>query len=105
MLSTLAAATLNVANLSNELATITDWYYLGIKFNLQPDQLHSIRASNPTAGVQGWKCNMLDLWLRSNPSATWGDVVKALQQMGEHRVAERIQRNYLTSHMTGKVEI
>ena len=96
------AASLTVANLSNKL-TAVDWYYLGIRFNIQPDQLRSIQASNPTAGVQRWMCDMLDLWLRSNPSATWADVVKALRLMGEHIVAERIQQNYLTSGITGNL--
>ena len=87
-------------NLSKELATV-DWYYLGIKFNLQPDQLHSIQASNPAAGIQRWKCDMFDLWLRSHPTAAWEDVVKALQQMEEYKVAETIQQKYLTSGATG----
>ena len=33
---------------------------------------------------------MLDLWLQCTPNATWEDVVRALEQMGEKRVAENI---------------
>ena len=41
---------------------------------------------------------MLDLWLRRTLNATWEDVARALEQMGEKRVAE----NILQIHGEGK---
>lgn len=38
---------------------------------------------------------MLDLWLRRKLNDTWEDVVSALQQMGENRVAESIRQKYI----------
>ena len=38
---------------------------------------------------------MLDLWLQRAPNAAWGDVVSALQQMGENKVAEGIRQKYI----------
>ena len=36
------------------------------------------------------KAEMLDLWLHHTPNATWDDVIRALEPMGENRVAENI---------------
>ena len=41
---------------------------------------------------------MLDLWLRRTLNATWEDVARALEQIGEKRVAE----NILQIHGEGK---
>ena len=38
---------------------------------------------------------MLDLWLQHAPNDAWGDVVSALQQMGQNKVAEGIRQKYI----------
>jgi len=37
----------------------------------------------------------LSLWLRYTSSASWKDVVIALQRMGENALAERIRDKYI----------
>ena len=40
---------------------------------------------------------MLDKWLKQMLSAVWVNVVIALKQMGENRVAENIHQKYVGS--------
>ena len=86
---------LNVKNLSSELTTITDWYQLGVYLNLQTHDLNKIQQDHAHHGNDRQMVEMLSLWLRRTPNATWGDVVSALQQMGENRVAENICQKHL----------
>ena len=86
---------LNVKNLSSELTTITNWYQLGLYLNLQTHDLSKIQQDHAHHGNDRQMMEMLALWLRRTPNATWGDVVNALQQMGENRVAENIRQKHL----------
>ena len=86
---------LNVKNLSSELTTITNWYQLGLYLNLQTHDLNNIQLDHAHHGNERQMVEMLSLWLRRTPNATWGDVVSALQQMGENRVAENIRQKHL----------
>lgn len=80
--------------LSNELRSVSKWYQLGIKLGLQPYQLHQIEKEHP-AEIERCKIEMLDLWQRNNPGATWSHIVTALKEMGELTTAEKIQMNYV----------
>ena len=86
---------LNVKNLSSELTTITNWYQLGLYLNLQTHDLSKIQQDHAHQGNDRQMVEMLSLWLRRTPNATWGDVVSALQQMRENRVAENIRQKHL----------
>ena len=86
---------LNVKNLSSELTTITNWYQLGLYLNLQTHELSKIQQDHAHQGNDRQMVEMLSLWLRRTPNATWGDVVNALQQMRENRVAEIICQKHL----------
>ena len=86
---------LNVKNLSSELTTITNWYQLGLYLNLQTHDLSKIQQDHAHHGNDRQMLEMLSLWLRRTPNATWEDVVNALQQMGENRVAENIRQKHL----------
>lgn len=85
---------MNVQKLSNELSSVSNWYQLGIKLGLQPYQLRQIEKEHP-AEIERCKVEMLDLWQRNNPGATWRHIVTALKEMGELTAAERIQMNYV----------
>ena len=80
--------------LCNELVGVSDWRKLGLNLGIQDYELDKIKSSHPAEGCDGWKRETFSLWLRRTPSASWRDVVRALQQMGENRVAERIERKY-----------
>ena len=86
---------LNVKNLSSELTTITNWYQLGLYLNLQTHELNKIQQDHAHHGNDRQMLEMLSLWLRRTPNGTWGDVVNALQQMGENKVAKNIRQKHL----------
>ena len=81
--------------LSSELARVSDWHTLGLKLGLRADQLSVIQINNQAFGVERCKSEMLDKWLRTNPSASWRNVVSALQSMEEHAVANRVMQKYI----------
>ena len=85
---------LNVKNLSSELTTITDWYQLGVYLNLQTHELDKIQQDHAHQGNDRQRLEMLALWLRCTLNASWEDVVSALQQMGENRVAENVRQKH-----------
>ena len=72
---------LNVGNLSNELSAVTGWYLLGIRLGIPSHELGKIEQIY-SSDVERRMKETLRLWLRYTPSATWKDVVIALQQMG-----------------------
>ena len=82
-----------VGDLFSELKTVTDWHLLGINLGLQTYELLQIERDHQ--GNERQKREMLDLWLRRTPDAGWKDVVSALKEMKENRVAESIRRNYV----------
>ena len=96
-----ATDALKVGDLTFELKTVTDWHQLGICLGLQTDELKQIELDYQ--GNERRKKEMLDLWLRRKPDAGWRDVVSALQQNEENRVAERIRQNYVRGESTGRL--
>ena len=93
MLST--AGRPDTATLCNELAGVSDWRKLGLYLGVQNYELDQIERSYPTEGYDGWKRETFSLWLQHTPSASWGDLVGALRQMGEKNIAERIELKYI----------
>ena len=83
-----------VGNLSSELKTVTDWHQLGINLGLETHELLQIERDHQ--GNERRKLEMLNLWLQRNQKASWGDVVSALKEMEENRVAENIRQKYLS---------
>ena len=84
---------LNARKLSSELNAVDRWYQLGINLSLQPYELNKIERD--CRGSERRMLQMLDLWLRRTPNASWGNVVSALLQMGEDRVADNICQKYI----------
>ena len=83
----------NARNLFSELQTVTRWFQLGINLGLQIHELDNIEHDH--IGSERRMLQMLYLWLQRAPNAAWGDVVSALQQMGENKVAEGIRQKYI----------
>ena len=84
-----------VKTLCNELVSVSDWRKLGLNLDVQDYELDQIERSRPAEGIDGWKRETFSLWLRHKSSASWGDVVEALQRMRENTVAERIELKYI----------
>ena len=87
-----AAEVLNVRYLSTELATITNWFKLGINLSIPKHELDKIERDFQRNDRQ--LLEMLNRWLQCTPNAVWEDLVCALEQMGENRVAKNIRQKY-----------
>ena len=82
---------LNLKDLSTELVTVINWFLLGINLGLPKHELSKIQQNYAHQGNDQQRVEMLYLWLQCTPNATWEEVVRALEQMGENRVAENIR--------------
>ena len=94
----------SVKSLLSELTPVINWYKLGINLGLPKHDLSNIQQDYASQGNDQQKLEMLDLWLRRTPSATWGNVESALQQMGENTLAESICQKYNTEGGNIKVQ-
>ena len=92
---------LNIRILSDEISTVSDWYQLGIKLGVPDYKLDEIQRSYPTEGCGRWRVETLSLWLRRTPNSSWRSVVRALQQMGENTLVDRIQQKYIRRRSRG----
>ena len=97
MLSTAGTLTpeRDTAVLCRELTSVSDWRSLGLNLGVRDYELDQIQSSHPTEGCGRWKQQTISLWLRCTPSASWENVVKALQMMGENTLAMKIHRKYI----------
>ena len=86
---------LDVSRLSSELATVINWHQLGLNLSLPKHELDKIECDYQ--GNDRQRLEMLDKWLKQMLSAVWVNVVSALKQMGENRVAENIHQKYVGS--------
>lgn len=91
----LVSGALCIQVLSEELSTVTDWYQLGMKLGVPDHKLDEIQRNHPTDGVSRWRDEVLSLWLRLTPNASWKNVIRALQRMGEKALAESIRHRYI----------
>lgn len=82
---------LDAGKLSHELIEVVDWYQLGLNLGLPKHDLDKIQQ-NYHLGNNRQRLEMLDLWLRRTPNAARGDVVSALEKMGENRIAENMRQ-------------
>ena len=78
--------------LSCELHSVSNRHQLGIKLGLKLYQLSQIEEK--TTDIERCKIEMLDLWLRRTPGASWSHIVTALRDIEEVLTAERIQQKY-----------
>ena len=58
-------------------AKTTKWYILGVLLRLDTSKLDAIKKENEDEGERLLK--MYQLWLTTNPNATYNDVIKALE--------------------------
>ena len=84
---------LNPRKLLSELKDVTNWCLLGIYLGVPISELN--RIEQDYRGCERQKLQMLDRWLERTPTASWGEVVYALQQIGEIRVADCICQKHI----------
>ena len=84
----------------SELATVpiqpAQWYTLGLALGLEEDVLNRIEVEQSHKSV---KCKrvMFRIWLESNPTASWNNLLKALVQIGEQETAEKVRKEFCLS--------
>ena len=91
-----AAATPLLKELSNALDSVVNWHLLGVKLGLEDHELRTIER-NYRGDNERCKHEVLSRWLRSAKLPTWKVVTDALQQMGEHAIASKIQARHCSS--------
>ena len=85
-----------VVRLLKELRQVARWRMLGLNLEIPPEAMSwrilKIRQQFLSDGVEERKAAMFDLWLRSNPNASWDIVASALEQAGEAVLASEIRK-------------
>ena len=71
-----------------------DWYSLGVALGVRVRKLREIQASNSRSGIQRCKIDMFQSWLDSTPTASWEDVIRALEQLDHNSLAARLREEY-----------
>ena len=81
-----------------ELVQVSDkWYLLGLRLNVHPGTLDSIRQEHSMSGTASFLCSMLQTWLKStNPYPTWKVLADALRSetVGEMLLGEQLKGKY-----------
>ena len=95
-LTALTASTLQT--LVYELASVDDWYSLGLNLGLGIHELRTIECNYLDSNRR--KTEMLYLWLRNASHPTWEAVIDALCRMGYYTLALKIKREYISSTAT-----
>ena len=77
-----------------ELNDVDDWFTFGVALGVTVPKLREIKASNPQEGVKHWKIDMFHSWLESTPTASWEDIIRALEQADHVVLATRLRSKY-----------
>ena len=81
---------LTVKHLVKACKSVTDWHTLGLQLDLTMDQLDDLHITYHGHRADRLKAEMFNVWLKSSPSASWADLITALEDMGEDTVASDI---------------
>ena len=96
-----AGSPLTVNQLVVAVSTVTDWHGLGLKLGLTMSQLEQIEQ-HIVCQVQGpsrLMAEMLNVWLKSSPTASWADLITALKAIGQNKVANDVKTAYSPTGM------
>ena len=88
-----------IHQLTEELADV-NWHSLGMALLVPVSKLSAITASHPQGGTARWKIELLQYWLDSTPTASWSDIIKALEKIGHGTLSARLKTEYLPSATT-----
>ena len=80
---------------------MNDWYSLGVALLVPVSKLKEIMTSCPQEGTARWRIDLLQHWLDSTPTASWSDIITALEKIGHHTLSARLRTKYLPSISTG----
>ena len=77
----------------SELPVVDCWYRLGIQLGVTKNELDVIEQNHPR-DAKRWQLEMFDTWLRSDSSATYEKLIKALALVGKRSLAGELCRKY-----------
>ena len=100
MLYCTGITTPTIHQLTEELAGMNDWYSLGVALLVPVSKLQEIMALSPQGGIARWRIDLLQYWLDSTPTASWSDIITALEKIGHHTQSTRLRSIYLPSTTT-----
>lgn len=84
------------------LVEVTDWDQLATRLSIKDYKINEI-ARNKHGNVAQCKLALVDLWLRSDLSASWDKLVEALTEVGGHeRVVDKIKTEFLPGVPVGE---
>ena len=81
--------------LLKELKTIDNWFVFGVYLSVPYSQLQKINLSHHSEEIELCKVDLLQYWLNNNVSASWKDVVRALEQIDQLVLAATVKQKYL----------
>ena len=82
-----------------ELNEVDDWFTFGVALGVTVRKLREIQTSNSQGGVQHWMVDMFQSWLDSTPTASWEDIIRALEQLDNLTLAARLRSKYIQPHL------
>lgn len=81
------------STLHRELKKVKDYFTFGLNLGIKQHVLEKIEADHPSARRRLQE--ICAEFIRSDPRASWSHVVTALQDTGEERLADKIERKHL----------
>ena len=80
--------------LVDAVRSVSDWHSLGLHLDITVRKLKEIDRIYRVDGEERIKAEMFDVWLKSSPDTPWHDLVTALNEIGEKRVAQEVESRY-----------
>ena len=72
---------------------VSDWNRLGLALKLNSYDLNIIEKDNP-GDTRKQSLKMFDLWLKTQPDASYEQLIKALREVGNETVASSLYMKY-----------
>ena len=72
---------------------VSDWSRLGLKLKLDPYELDIIKKDHPNS-TKSQTCEMFKIWLRTQPDASYEQLIKALHKIKYETIAISLCNKY-----------
>ena len=83
-----------IHQLTEELAGMNDWYSLGVALLVPVSKIKEIKALSTQKGTARWRIDLLQYWLDSTPTASWNDIITALEKIGHRSLSTKLRFKY-----------
>ena len=72
---------------------VSNWHRLGLALGLKSYKLDIIKR-NHQGDTESQTCNMFEVWLKTQPDASYEQLIKALCEVGNETVAHSLYKKY-----------